>query len=253
MKRCSDCHEEKEPAEFYKSRREKDGLDHRCRACQKKRNKALYADPGPRGERYRMAGQVSTANKKEPEHSRAWTNREYNWRYQGIGCLPGCTNNRGFFCRVHWWALWEYQEHRCGLCGGLLTRGMKPYPHVDHRHEGPKGEGPVRGILHGGKGACNTHILHNYETQGRITRDFSDNELLAACEAYVADPPAQRLYRLLSAPIPPIVGADSPRDSPGIVPGHSPDSPQTIPPVSPNSPPIVRRLSPDSPQTIPGQ
>ena len=255
MKRCRACDTWKEPGEFYKNRAHRDGLESRCRECHKKYDYARYHDPGPLGERYRKDGKVSQEKRKLPEHPYTWTNREANWRRQGILCLPGCSNNRGFFCREHWWTLWEFQEHRCGLCGGLLTRGMKPYPAVDHKHEGSNGEGPVRGILHGGKVGCNTKILHNFETQGRITRDFSDNELLAACEAYVANPPAQRLYRLLSATIPTIVGGDSPRDSPGILPGVSPDSPPTIPPVSPDSrpdsPPIVRRLSPDSPPTIP--
>jgi hypothetical protein len=135
---------------------------------------------------------------KLPEHPYTWTYRERNWRQLGILCLPGCDNNKGFFCREHWEALWTFQGGRCGLCGGTIYRGIKPYPAVDHKHEGPNGEGPVRGILHGGKNACNLRILGSYERQGRLTRDPGDDPMLRDCEAYISNPPAKQLAEIIA-------------------------------------------------------
>ena len=37
MKKCTTCNEEKEPKEFAKDKRKKDGLDARCKKCSKAR------------------------------------------------------------------------------------------------------------------------------------------------------------------------------------------------------------------------
>ena len=202
VKRCRACDTWKEPGEFYKDRAKRDGLESRCRECHKKYDYARYRDPGPLGERRRKQlaewGRGSNENKKLPEHPYTWTNREGNWRQRGILCLPGCDNNKGFFCREHWEALWTFQGGRCGLCGGTIYRGIKPYPAVDHKHEGPDGEGPVRGILHGGKIGCNIRILGSYERQGRLTRDPGDDPMLRDCEAYISNPPAKQLAEIIA-------------------------------------------------------
>ena len=202
MKTCYRCGEEKEFSAFSKNRAKKDGLNIICRACVSQYTKARYRDPGPRGERSRQhsrkRSKIATETRKIPEHPYAWKYREYAWKKYGIFCLPGCDNNKGFFCRVHWQALWTFQGGRCGLCGGTIYRGIKPYPAVDHKHEGPKGEGPVRGILHGGKQNCNTRILGSYERQGRLTRDPGDDPLLRDCEAYISNPPAKQLAEIIA-------------------------------------------------------
>ena len=144
------------------------------------------------------SGRVENEEKpKIPDHPRAWTNRERNWRYQGILCLPGCVRNRGFLCREHYKSLLEYQGGKCGLCGGILFLGVKPYPSSDHQHANPDGSGPIRGILHGGKIGCNTRFLGGYESGKRF------NPILdALCAAYVASPPSAKLAALEGTPFP---------------------------------------------------
>ena len=149
---------------------------------------------GHRGQHH--SGQVEDGGKQKiPDHPRAWTYRERDWRRRGIQCLPGCARNRGYLCRQHWALLFEYQGGKCGLCGGILFLGVKPYPSSDHQHANPDGSGPIRGILHGGKIGCNTRFLGGYESGKRF------NSILdALCESYIALPPAARYIASLKDP-----------------------------------------------------
>ena len=192
-KRCSKCGETKTVDQFYRNRTHKDGLDSRCRSCVSSYWSMLRRSDTPAGDRKRAnareGGRISTEKSKDPEHNYTWSKREYHWRRQHIICIPGCSANGGYLCREHYNALWAFQEGRCGLCGGLLARGMRPYPAADHWHRDPDGTGPIRGLLHGGKTGCNIRLLGAYE-KGRY---IQDEVLREACREYLAHPPSARM------------------------------------------------------------
>ena len=193
-KRCSTCHEVKPLDQFGRDRTQKDGLHYRCRSCASVNSSKLYRSDTPAGERRRAnardGSRIFTEKRKnDPEHPYSWTSRECMWRHYRIVCVPGCSANRGYLCREHYNALWSFQDGRCGLCGGLLARGMRPYPSADHWHRDPDGTGPIRGLLHGGKNGCNVRLLNAYE-KGRY---IQDEVLREACRNYLARPPSARM------------------------------------------------------------
>lgn len=51
MKKCSRCGETKPASEFYRSKRSKDGLDRRCKSCERERKEALNYEPRTTGEK----------------------------------------------------------------------------------------------------------------------------------------------------------------------------------------------------------
>ena len=194
MKRCTKCGVEKEEGGFYKDKWKKDGLRHSCKACDNAYFRDARRDPNhPAHMTYLRADRTSSqrANRarEDPEHSYTWTGREANWRIRGVECIPGCLANDGFLCRTHYQALWDFQGGRCGLCGGLLARGIKPYPAADHWHRDPDGRGPIRGLLHGGKTGCNIRILGAFEAGRKVP----DEALEIACRAYLDNPPSARM------------------------------------------------------------
>ena len=194
MKRCTKCGVEKERGEFQKDNRNKDRLTQWCKACWSAYRREVWRNPEhPAHLSYLRASRAGSrrANraKKNPEHSYAWTDREAHWRHGRIECVPGCSANDGFLCRIHYQALWDFQGGRCGLCGGLLARGMKPYPAADHWHRDPDGRGPIRGLLHGGKTGCNIRILGAFEAGRKVP----DEALEIACHAYLDNPPSSRM------------------------------------------------------------
>ncbi len=144
-----------------------------------------------RVENGKIRNAIYSIKQKIPEHPYAWKNREYQWRRRRIECLPGCSGNDGWLCRKHYLAVWEFQGGLCGLCGGELYRGVKPYPSADHLHRDPDGRGPFRGILHGGRIGCNIRYVGGYENGRR----YPDDLLNARCEQYLSDPPAVRMVR----------------------------------------------------------
>ena len=196
-KKCGRCGETKDEADFYPDRWSKDGLQSRCRACQKAFNAWRYRDPTAPGHesvvRSAIKGRTRYNNirKADPDHKNTWTSREYHWKARKILCLIGCRANEGYLCREHYKACWNLQEGVCGLCGGLMPLGIKPYPSADHLHaDGPVG--PFRGILHGGKLGCNVRLLSAYE-HGKLKVNDTDPRLALALDSYLSDPPAARL------------------------------------------------------------
>ena len=178
MKRCSECGVSKPATAFHKNRAKRDGLHGWCRECRSTYNRDAYRDPAHPAHAGKVAIKIS-------EHPYAWTNREGGWRRQKIECLPGCSANDGWLCRTHYIATWDKQGGRCALCGGLLFRGLKPYPSADHHHRDPDGRGPFRGVLHGGRIGCNTRILAAYENGKRFGNGADE-----ACRAYLLNPPS---------------------------------------------------------------
>ena len=205
MKRCTKCGEEKEEGEFSRDKWKKDGLQSWCRVCYRAYLKAAKQDPTHPAHASWM--QI-VARRKDSEHSYAWSRREKNWRHRRIECVPGCSANDGFLCRTHYQALWDYQEGRCALCGGLLARGMKPYPAADHWHRDPDGRGPIRGLLHGGKTGCNIRILGAFEAGRKVP----DEALEIACRAYLDNPPSSRMvgspWSRTPLPLPKYLGSE---------------------------------------------
>ena len=191
MKKCGKCEVEKDDREFHKNRGKKDGLDHLCKACRRSYDKARWFDPNHPAHRNLVLKTLryNQVRKANPDHSYTWLHRETDWRRRKVECVPGCVANGGFLCRTHYQALWDYQGGRCGLCGGLLARGMKPYPAADHQHRDPDGRGPVRGLLHGGKSGCNVRILGAFEAGRKVP----DEALEIACRDYLENPPSSRM------------------------------------------------------------
>ena len=194
MKRCTKCGAEKEETEFGIDKKNRDGLKNRCKTCVNEYQRMVWNDPNHpahagRVRWSRIGFKLISRRKKEPEHSYTWARRELDWRRRKVECLPGCLANEGYLCRSHYQALWDYQGGRCGLCGGLLARGMKPYPAADHQHRDPDGRGPVRGLLHGGKSGCNVRILGAFEAGRKVP----DEALEIACRAYLDNPPSARM------------------------------------------------------------
>ena len=210
MKRCTTCGVEKEEGEFDRNKTKKDGLQSWCKACQRAYHRDARRDPThPAHASILRSTLVSNQKKKEnPEHSYAWVAREEHWRRLRIECVPGCLANEGFLCRTHYQALWDFQGGRCGLCGGLLARGMKPYPAADHWHRDPDGRGPIRGLLHGGKTGCNIRILGAFEAGRKVP----DEALEIACHAYLDNPPSSRMvgssWSRTPQPVPKYLGSE---------------------------------------------
>ena len=213
MKRCGKCGVEKEEGEFRRNKWKKNGLQSWCKACHRTYNREARRDPNHPAHRCILHWDIVSAQRsdrlrKEPEHSYTWTHRERNWRHGKIECVPGCSANGGFLCRTHYQALWDYQEGRCALCGGLLARGMKPYPAADHYHRNPDGRGPVRGLLHGGKTGCNIRILGAFEAGRKVP----DEALEIACRAYLDNPPSSRMvgssWSRTPQPVPKYLGSE---------------------------------------------
>ena len=209
MKRCTKCGEEKEEGEFDRNKTNRDGLHFWCKVCRRAYAKAAWHDPTHPAH----ASSVRSVAKyqqlrKDSEHSYTWTHREVHWRYRRIECVPGCVANDGFLCRTHYQALWDYQGGRCALCGGLLARGMKPYPAADHYHRDPDGRGPIRGLLHGGKTGCNIRILGAFEAGRKVP----DEALEIACRAYLDNPPSARMvgstWSRTPQPVPKYLGSE---------------------------------------------
>ena len=190
MKRCSKCGVEWEEGGFDRNKRKKDGLQDWCRACCRAYHQDRWRDSAHPAHASCVRGILKSHQlAKISEHSYAWVHREKNWRDRKIECVPGCSANEGFLCRTHYQALWDYQGGRCGLCGGLLARGMKPYPAADHWHRDPDGRGPIRGLLHGGKTGCNIRILGAFEAGRKVP----DEALEIACRDYLENPPSSRM------------------------------------------------------------
>ena len=186
MKRCSKCGVEREEKEFNRDKGKKDGLTPWCKACCRTYFHDARRDPNHPAHASLMRGDLL---QKLSEHPYSWTYRERNWRRLRIECVPGCLANEGFLCRTHYQALWDYQGGRCALCGGLLARGMKPYPAADHYHRDSDGRGPIRGLLHGGKTGCNVRILGAFEAGRKVP----DEALEIACRGYLENPPSARM------------------------------------------------------------
>ena len=217
MKRCGKCGMEKDEGEFGRRKRSGDGLQHWCKVCRRAYdhayNRDARRDPNhpahlSRLRRSLAGSQRASRLKKDPEHSYTWTGREANWRQRRIECIPGCVANGGFLCRTHYQTLWDYQGGRCALCGGLLARGMKPYPAADHYHRDPDGRGPIRGLLHGGKTGCNIRILGAFEAGRKVP----DEALEIACRAYLDNPPSSRMvgssWSRTPQPVPKYLGSE---------------------------------------------
>ena len=209
MKRCSKCGVEKEEGGFHKDKAKKDGLHSWCRACCRAYAKVVWKDPIHPAHASSVRSSIKYHQlQRDPEHSYAWTDREAHWRQGRIECVPGCSANDGFLCRTHYQALWDFQEGRCGLCGGLLARGMKPYPAADHYHRDPDGRGPIRGLLHGGKTGCNIRILGAFEAGRKVP----DETLEIACRAYLENPPSSRMvgspWSRTPQPVPKYLGSE---------------------------------------------
>ena len=209
MKRCPKCGVEKEEGEFYKNKRRTDGLSGWCRACNSTYFKDAWRNPThPAHASLVLSAVKHNQLKKISEHSYAWTGREVNWRQRKVECVPGCVANDGFLCSEHYGALWDFQGGRCGLCGGLLARDMKPYPAADHWHRDPDGRGPIRGLLHGGKTGCNIRILGAFEAGRKVP----DEALEIACRAYLENPPSSRMvgspWSRTPQPVPKYLGSE---------------------------------------------
>ena len=213
MKRCTTCGVEKEEGEFDRNKRKKDGLQSRCKACRRAyaRTYQREARRDPNHPAHRNVLRhilLYTEARKNPEHSYTWSHREINWRKRKVECVPGCSANDGFLCSEHYNALWDYQGGRCGLCGGLLARGMKPYPAADHYHRDPDGRGPIRGLLHGGKTGCNIRILGAFEAGRKVP----DEALEIACRGYLENPPSARMvgssWSRTPRPVPKYLGSE---------------------------------------------
>ena len=190
QKWCSHCGEVQPLKNFSKDNTTRDGLRYWCRECMSVYKHDAYHNPD-----HPAHASVILVDEKmrQPEHSYAWVYRERDWRNQGIRCVIGCEENRGYLCRTHYQRAWDIQDGRCALCNGLFFRGVKPYPAADHLHQDGK-VGPFRGILHGGiRGSCNVGLLGRYENcRLPISADLAD-PLEAAIEKYLSDPPAALL------------------------------------------------------------
>ena len=209
MKRCTKCGVEKEEGGFSKNTRGKDGLQYWCKACQRAYDKARWHDSAHPAHATLVLSSIKNHQlTKDPEHPYTWIHRETEWRRQKVECVPGCLANEGYLCRTHYQALWDYQGGRCGLCGGLLARGLKPYPAADHWHRDPDGRGPIRGLLHGGKTGCNVRILGAFEAGRKVP----DEALEIACRGYLENPPSARMvgssWSRTPQPVPKYLGSE---------------------------------------------
>ena len=205
MKRCTKCGVEKEESQFAKQRSKRDGLQNWCKDCNR-----IYMYEGRHNPQHPAYESIHRGDEriKTPEHDYWWKDRQRHWRHRKVECVPGCSANDGFLCRTHYQALWDFQGGRCGLCGGLLARGMKPYPAADHWHRDPDGRGPVRGLLHGGKTGCNIRILGAFEAGRKVP----DEALEIACRAYLDNPPSSRMvgssWSRTPQPVPKYLGSE---------------------------------------------
>lgn len=197
LKICPKCRVGQPLENFGRHKGTKDGLQQWCRACDAAYHHEAYHNPSHPAHESRvrnawLSSKAAAVKMILPEHPYTWGNRERDWRRRGILCLFNCRKNKGFLCREHYIKCWELQGGRCGICGGLITRGLKPYPSADHYHSQGK-FGPFRGILHGGKIGCNIRLLGAYE-RGKfpVSVDLAD-PLVEAMRAYLRCPPAARL------------------------------------------------------------
>lgn len=72
MKKCTNCQVFKEPTEFYKDKKNKDGLARQCKVCVKERAKAHY-----RANRESRINRASVWTKNNREKTREYARRHY--------------------------------------------------------------------------------------------------------------------------------------------------------------------------------
>jgi Autographiviridae endonuclease VII len=131
MKRCGRCKETKPTSEFHRSRRLKDGLQRRCKACDREVIQEFKErHPGRVNEIQRQSERRSRA--KNPERTRAAYRRYDLKRYFGIS--PEEYDH-----------LLETQDGVCAICGAapFSKRAAGRRLAVDHQH----GTGEVRRLL----------------------------------------------------------------------------------------------------------
>lgn len=120
---CTKCNKEKPTKDFYKNKKNKDGLFSSCIVCDKKRKKEQYY-----------------ANSKIKEQQKKWRDKNkdkttiYNWRHK-IKRLYKLTTKE-------WEIKFGIQKGCCDICG-IHQSTLKSRLCVDHSHI----DGKVRSLL----------------------------------------------------------------------------------------------------------
>ena len=141
VKKCSTCKQFFELVAFSKDCFQSDGLDYRCRACKREKNKKRKSNPERIRElRHARAAVLRTRRKgADPEKKRS--TREPFVRPDVYGLNLGRYND-----------ILDAQRDCCAACGrGFRYESRHDTPHIDHDHV----TGAVRGLLCGG---CNLAI-----------------------------------------------------------------------------------------------
>ena len=120
-KRCSLCGEEKPLGEFYRNKKHKDGLQYRCKTCDKS-----------------LSVEWNKENREKVAHQKR------KWRKENPGKQAALSRKHNYgISHEDYIGKLEAQGYKCECCGEPLDMENTRRVHVDHNHE----TGQVRGIL----------------------------------------------------------------------------------------------------------
>lgn len=134
MKKCSTCKVEKDESGFSKCKTKKDGLDSRCKECQKAYSKAFYI---------KNTEKISSATKEYYKNNTEKVNAITKAYYES-------NPERSFASKLKhnyhltlkdYYTFLEQQNGVCAICGKECLTGERLS--VDHNHT----SGKVRGLL----------------------------------------------------------------------------------------------------------
>lgn len=132
LKRCSKCHEYKDKDQFYKHRKEPDGLYSQCKTCASASNRAFYA-ANPEKAKVQALKWKNNNREKVREYARQQyknnPDRERNNRLKREYGISLDDYQR----------MYKEQGGVCAVCGSSSEKNF----HVDHNHK----TGEVRGLL----------------------------------------------------------------------------------------------------------
>lgn len=114
---CTKCKNEKTENSFYKSKVHKDGLYPYCKSCATEYKRNEY-------KKWSVEQRRKARESRTPEQRRKYSLKQ----------LYGLTV-------ADYKELWEYQEGKCAICGGVNKSGKELF--VDHNHQ----TGKIRGLL----------------------------------------------------------------------------------------------------------
>lgn len=134
MKKCSTCKVEKDDCEFSKCKTKKDGLDPRCKECQKIRSKAFYLK---NTEKINQATKAYYKNNTEKVNA---ITKAYYTANSEKSFASKLKHNYQMTVKDYYLLL-EQQNGVCAICGRECLTGERLS--VDHSHT----SGRVRGLL----------------------------------------------------------------------------------------------------------